>query len=282
MWSIGLRAGADIVTDGANIQSRSLGSAASLQVGYRYYWPMGVSSAIGVRTGLGIGYHTVTNHDGWQDAYTRYDYYGNRMDYTISAAHIHRTVRCTMLDVPLMLAMRFGGVTIDVGARAHIPFSGRVSQSVEDLHMSAYYVSYNVKVPDELIIGNVTDAMLYQKKPYSDLPHLALSAAIEMSYEWELSNGHLFGLGLWLDVPAWSLQHISFDARPSVAPLIDVANITDPVSPVPDVTIGIRPLGNEPRAISVGLLLSYNFGSTYQTGARHRRYNHRTPCRCYE
>lgn len=274
VWTIGLRAGADLVTDKAQ-PTTNLGPAASLELGYSHYWVIGNHVATGLRTGLSAGYHSVSNHAGYEDAYSRYDYYGNQMDYTISADRVNRQVRCLTLGVPLMWAWRFGGASLDVGTRAQLPLLGKVSQSVDNLHLSAYYPAYSVLVPDELIIGNVTEAMLHQQTTYTGLPTVSVLGSAELGYNWSLPSGGEFGLGVYADVEAWSYYKQHPAAAPS--PLIDVANITNKVYPVPDVTIHIRPLGEHTRYMSFGITAHYSFVTSRRTSSSHSHY----PCRCY-
>lgn len=277
LWTLGVRAGATMVLDPSPAAMQSVGPAASFEASYTYYASAGSRVGIGLHVGAELGYRQVVNTSAYEDAYTRYDYYGNRMDYTVTASAISRSVRCFVLEVPLMIATRVKGFSLDVGIKPQLPISGRIAQSVNDLHLSAYYVPYAVTVPDELIIGNVTDAMLHQEAAYSDLPTLNLLASAVMGYDWSLPGGNRWGLGAYADVEAFAWRRHPALASPD--PLVDVAPIRDMTYPVPNVTIHLRTLGRQPRYLCFGVRATYSFITRSSSrGGLHRK--HRGDCHC--
>ena len=88
------------------------------------------------------------------DSYTNIDYLGNKMDYSIDATYSLKD-QFAKVDVSLLLAMRFGGVTLNLGPRFMLPFAANRALTINEANIDAYYSAYDVHVVNQLITGKL-------------------------------------------------------------------------------------------------------------------------------
>ena len=259
MLSIGVRGGGQTYLPTAAVGATGevkpgIGGTGALDIRYTFYGQLADRFELGFAISAGIGYGTAGVQGTNTDTYTNRDYTGNAIDYTCTANYA-QTDRFAKGDAALLLAMKFGGVTLNLGPRFMLPFAASSAVTIRQSAINAYYPAYDVHVRDQLITGKLTT-------PYT-LPHTAITprysllVAAEIGYEWSLSGQSSLGLQLYADVGVWN----SAGKNPApITPLIQVSPITSQENPVPTVSIGdIAPMIKDLRYIDFGLRVYYAF-----------------------
>lgn len=271
VFSVGVRGGGETyllsAVSGAMGEFKpSIGLTGTLDVRYIYYHSLNNRFEIGVALGAGVGYGTSGLKGTHTDRYSNTDYLGNQIDYNVNAA-FSQTDRFAKAEASLLLALRYSGVTLQVGPRFMAPFASSSSAAVESANIDAYYPQYDVHVVNKDITGNITTPYSLATTP--SLPKYDVLMAMELGYEWSLTNKSSLGVQLYADVSVWGQQSTSSS---SVAPLIQVMPITDASMPVPAVNV------NTPadeiayrRYIDFGLRLYYAFSSSRKSHRAHAR-----------
>ena len=258
MLSIGVRGGGQTYLPTAAVGATGevkpgIGGAGALDVRYTYYGSVASQVQLGVAVGAGFGYGTTGIKGTNMDSYTNIDYLGNKMDYSIDATYSLKD-QFAKVDVSLLLAMRFGGVTLNVGPRFMLPFAATGTVTISEASIDAYYPLYNVHVTDQLITGKLETP--YTEKHPSNISKYNLLIAAEIGYEWRL-NQHDLGVQLFAEAAVWSKQTPN-PLTPN--PLIQVQPITDASNPVPFVTVGsAESFVSGRRYIGVGVRAYYAF-----------------------
>lgn len=258
MLSIGVRGGGQTYLPTAAVGATGevkpgIGGTGALDVRYTYYGSVASQVQLGVAVGAGVGYGTTGIKGTNMDSYTNIDYLGNKMDYSIDATYSLKD-QFAKVDVSLLLAMRFGGVTLNVGPRFMLPFAATGTVTISEASIDAYYPLYNVHVTNQLITGKLETP--YQQTTTSSLPQYAALMALEIGYEWRF-NRHALGVQLFAEAAVWSKQTPN-PLTPN--PLIQVNPITDASNPVPVVTVGsAEPFVSGRRYIGVGVRAYYAF-----------------------
>ncbi len=237
MLSIGVRGGGQTFLPTAAVGATGevkpgIGGTGALDVRYTYYGSVASQVQLGVAVGAGLGYGTTGIKGTNMDSYTNIDYLGNKMDYSIDATYSLKD-QFAKVDVSLLLAMRFGGVTLNVGPRFMLPFAASSALTISEASIDAYYPAYNVHVTDQLITGKLETP--YTEKHPSNISKYNLLIAAEIGYEWALNTNHSLGVQLFAEVAVWSKQS---PVTNNPSPLIGVSPITDASNPVPFVTVG--------------------------------------------
>ena len=270
MLSIGVRGGGQTYLPDAALGASgevkpAFGGTGTLDLRYTFYGCLTNRIGIGFAISAGIGYGTAGVQGTNTDTYTNLDYKGNALDYTCTAQY-SQTDRFAKADAALLLAMKFGGVTLNLGPRFMLPFATSSALTIRSASIDAYYPAYDVHVRDQLITGKLTT-------PYT-LPHIALIprysllVAAEIGYEWSLSGQSALGLQLYADVGVWNSA--GKDPAP-ITPLIQVSPITSQENPVPTVSIGdIAPMIKDLRYIDFGLRVYYAFSIESDKGYKSR------------
>jgi hypothetical protein len=282
MLSIGVRGGGQMhvptVADGAvSALKPGIGGIGSLDLRYTYYGSMAPQAEIGLGIGAGFGYGTAGMKGTHTDQYTNTDYLGNTIDYTIMSDFTQRD-QFAKLDMSLLVAMRFSGVTVNIGPRFMMPLAQKGKLTVNEATIDAYYPLYDVHVVNQQITGYLPTP--YTDKRSSDIARYHLLLTAEIGYEWRLAEQHALGVQLFAEVGVWH----SKTTRPQAAePLIQVAPIADASQPVPAVEVGsVEPLVSGRRYIGFGLRAYYAFDFTssrdtrsnpsYDSRLHHNRY----------
>ena len=270
MLSIGVRGGGQTYLPTAAVGATGevkpgIGGAGALDVRYTYYGSVASQVELGVAVGAGVGYGTTGIKGTNMDSYTNIDYLGNKMDYSIDATYSLKD-QFAKVDVSLLLAMRFGGVTLNIGPRFMLPFAASSALTIRSASIEAYYPAYDVHVRDQLITGKLTTP--YTLPHTAIIPRYSLLVAAEIGYEWSLSGQSSLGLQLYADVGVWNKQS-PITNNPS--PLISVSPITSKENPVPTVTVGdIAPMIKDLRYIDFGLRVYYAFSIESDKGYKSR------------
>ena len=207
MLSIGVRGGGQTYLPTAAVGATGevkpgIGGTGALDVRYTYYGSVASQVQLGVAVGAGFGYGTTGIKGTNMDSYTNIDYLGNKMDYSIDATYSLKD-QFAKVDVSLLLAMRFGGVTLNVGPRFMLPFAATSTVTISEASIDAYYPLYNVHVTDQLITGKLETP--YTEKHPSNISKYNLLIAAEIGYEWRL-NQHALGVQLFAEAAVWSKQ----------------------------------------------------------------------------
>ena len=270
MLSIGVRGGGQTYLPtaavGANGEIKpGIGGAGALDVRYTYYGSVASQVQLGVAVGAGFGYGTTGIKGTNMDSYTNIDYLGNKMDYSIDATYSLKD-QFAKVDVSLLLAMRFGGVTLNIGPRFMLPLAANRALTINEANIDAYYSAYDVHVVNQLITGKLETP--YTEKHPSNISKYNLLIAAEIGYEWRLTNQHALGAQLFAEAAVWNKQS-PITNNPS--PLISVSPITSQENPVPTVTVGdIAPMIKDLRYIDFGLRVYYAFSIESDKGYKSR------------
>ena len=270
MLSIGVRGGGQTYLPTAAVGATGevkpgIGGAGALDVRYTFYGQLADRFELGFAISAGIGYGTTGIKGTNMDSYTNIDYLGNKMDYSIDATYSLKD-QFAKGDAALLLAMRFSGVTINIGPRFMLPFATSSALTIRSASIEAYYPAYDVHVRDQLITGKLTPP--YTLPHTAIIPRYSLLVAAEIGYEWSLSKQSSLGLQLYADVGVWN----SAGKNPApITPLIQVSPITDAANPVPTVTVGdIAPMIKDLRYIDFGLRVYYAFSIESDKGYKSR------------
>jgi len=253
-WIFGLRCGVENYWLQANpTLQTSHQPAGNLDIRYGFYGPSDKPTQFGLQLGLGLGYAKSTFKGDFQEQYTNTDYLELEMQYNTSAAY-QNTLHRLSLEVPLLVSMRSHGFVLGVGAKFQMPVWTQSRQSLSNVMVDAYYPRYDVHVPNELITGIVENtessgANLWQNAKYNVL------VSLQTGYEWQVNPQHHIGLMVYVDYNVWNSY------KPTAAPIIDVASISNIVYPVPDVVVKDAPsvLTQSLHPLQVGLSLYYAF-----------------------
>ena len=270
MLSIGVRGGGQTYLPtaavGANGEIKpGIGGAGALDVRYTYYGSVASQVELGVAVGAGFGYGTTGIKGTNMDSYTNIDYLGNKMDYSIDATYSLKD-QFAKVDVSLLLAMRFGGVTLNIGPRFMLPLAANRALTINEANIDAYYSAYDVHVVNQLITGKLETP--YTEKHPSNISKYNLLIAAEIGYEWRLTNQHALGAQLFAEAAVLNKQS-PITNNPS--PLISVSPITSQENPVPTVTVGdIAPMIKDLRYIDFGLRVYYAFSIKSDKGYKSR------------
>ena len=256
--SVGVRGGGQMMLPTAAAGTTAelkpgIGAAGTFDLRYTFYGHVTERIGIGSGLGVGAGYGTTSIKGTNTDAYSNTDYLGNQLDYTVNTS-FSQSDRFVKAEASLLLAFRFGGVTLNVGPRLMMPFASSSSLTVKEAHIDAYYPLYNVHVPDELITGYLETPTT--QTVTASLPKYNVLMALELGYEWRIQDKHCLGVQLFADVAVWSQQSSGVN-NPS--PLIVVGPITDAANPVPAVSVNADAAACNKRYIDFGVRAYYAF-----------------------
>jgi|GEM_PF-3075251 len=228
--SLALRPGVQTCLTGSEAKGK-IGIGGTLDARFGWYAPAGYSSVlVGLQTGVAVGYGTFRVEGTTTDRFTRVDYLGNNIDYTVTGMYT-RTSQQLTFEVPLLFALRtLGGWYMNIGPKLLLPLTGKNTTNVKDLTIDAYYSQYDVHVINRLVTGKGPVAPFTLSENKSLLPQFTLLVSLETGYEWELSAGRL-GIGVYADVAPWSSY------KRSEKPFVAVGAISDPSYPVADVQV---------------------------------------------
>ena len=273
MLSIGVRGGGQTFLPTAAVGATGdmhagIGGTGALDLRYTYYGNLTDRFGLGVAVGAGIGYGATNMKGKNTDTYSNTDYLGNKMDYTVNSTYL-LTDRFAKADVSLLLALSFYHVTLHIGPQFMLPFAASSTATITQASIDAYYPLYNVHVVDQLITGKL--ATPYSQPVPSSLPAYHVLMALEIGYEWHLTDQHILGLQTFADIAVWSPKSSMTNDQ---SPIIRVAPIRNANDPVPSVTVNSpAALISSRRYLDFGIRAYYAF-SFENTSSRSRRYPH--------
>ena len=272
MLSIGVRGGGQTYLPTAAVGATGeikpgIGGTGALDLRYTYYGQLTDRFELGVAVGAGIGYGTTSIKGKNTDTYSNFDYLGNKMDYSVNSTY-SLTDRFAKADVSLLLALSFYQVTLHIGPRFMLPFAASGTATITQASIDAYYPLYNVHVVDQLITGKL--ATPYSQPIPSSLPAYHVLMALEIGYEWHLTDQHILGLQAFADIAVWSPKSPMTNDQ---SPIIRVAPILNANDPVPSVTVNAPSSITRRRYLDFGIRAYYAF-SFENTSSRSRRHPH--------
>ena len=251
--SFGARGGLDFQMPKSEYSAKAkLGFTGNFDIGYTYYWNTRNSGDWGIHTGASFGYAQNRTLLEFTQQYTNYDYLDIEMLYTTSGA-LDAELQRMYLEVPLMAAFRYNGFVMQLGMKAQCAVWSRAQQTLSSPVIDAYYVPFSVHVTNELITGLVANEDL--QKTYSDIaPRMNILVGGRIGYESKVGYTGLLGIMAYVDYNVWNTSSFKTDQA-----LISVAPITDPVNPVPAVTVNsaFTSLISRINPLQVGITLYY-------------------------
>ena len=262
MLSIGVRGGGQTYLPTAAVGATGdmhagIGGTGALDIRYTFYGQLADRFELGFAAAAGVGYGSAGIKGTNMDSYTNIDYLGNKMDYSIDATYSLKD-QFAKVDVSLLLAMRFGGVTLNVGPRFMLPFAATGTVTISEASIDAYYPLYDVHVTDQLITGKLETP--YQQTTTSSLPQYAALMALEIGYEWTLNTNHSLGVQLFADIAVWTPKSSITNVQ---SPIISVAPISNTNDPVSSVTVNSpAALISNRRYLDFGVRAYYAFSSS--------------------
>ena len=209
---------------------------------------------LGFKTGFSLGFQHSAYKANFQQKYSNCDYYANQIDYTTSG-QVHIQQQQVFATLPLLFALYHRGVTWNIGMRFQVGLYEMSKQQLSNPVILAYYPAYGVHVTNELITGRLVDDLPSQSiNRYS----MTLNALVstEIGYEHRFSANSALGVLLYCNVGIWDKL-----PEPTHEPIIQVDPITDPLAPVPSVTINDAQssLLSSTIPLQLGLKLYYAF-----------------------
>lgn len=259
MLSIGVRGGGQTYLPTTAVGATGevkpgIGGTDGLDLRYTYYGSVGGQVELGFGIGAGFGYGAASLKGTNTDLYSNTDYLGNTIDYTITSAFT-QTDRFAKIDASLLFAMRFGGVTLNIGPRFMLPLAANRSLTINQANIDAYYSAYDVHLVNQLITGKLETP--YTENRPSNISKYNLLIAAEIGYEWRMTNQHALGVQLFAEAAVWSNQ---LPITNNQSPIISVSPISDASNPVPLVTVGsVESFVTNRRYLDFGIRAYYAF-----------------------
>ena len=236
-----------------------IGGTGTLDLRYTWYGDLSGGYQLGLAVGAGIGYGQIKYTGSEHLAYTRTDYVGNAIHYTVDADYEQKN-RFASAETSLLAAFKISGFTLNIGPRLLFPFSRSATQTISNADIVAYYPRYNVSIPNEEITGRLTTP--YDHSCAATMPKCHLLLALEAGWEFALDSRSSLGLQAYADIGLWSSK-ISCSED---APLIDVAPIETVNTPA---EVRVHSACVHPkRYFDIGVRFYYTF---YHISERSRR-----------
>lgn len=250
----------------ATAQQTSIGWTAGGDIAYTALWPIQKGFSMGIKTGVNTYCSSSKISDKIDDRYTRIDYLGHEMAYTITGDVTHE-MRDVRVGIPVMMAMEYKGFLCNLGIKNVFPAAQLGQQDIDNLNIVAYYDDYAVPVQNELITGLVPDAQLHRKTDERAAVY-TLGVSAELGYMGLVKGCHHLGFLIYVDYyPLYATPKSV--AGGNSTPLVDVAAITNPEYPVPSVTV--RALGSTITGLqSLSFGVKFVYGINLVQAARHR------------
>lgn len=257
-FAIGARGGfASTMAGGKNMP---IGFDALLDLRYAHYWAKDMNKpALGIMTGLNVGYVQVSQSIEFLDQYTAPTVDGD-VDYVVSADEVAETDKQIQLEVPVMFSMVTPkGFFLNVGPKIIMPVYSTYEQTITNPNIYAYLPELNGNpIVNEVVMGKVTDEQMNIKGNMADNPCKLLSLALgaELGYEIKFKNGNSLDLGIYADYSVCTLYNNSLGAASKV---ISVEVPTETSAAVVEVLPISKALANRFAFLDAGLKISYNF-----------------------
>ena len=256
-FAIGARGG--FASTMATTKNMPLGFDALLDLRYAHYWAKDQNKpALGIMTGLNIGYVQASQSMKFLDKYTTPTVHSD-VDYVVEADKVAETDRLIQLEIPVMFSMVTPkGFFLNVGPKLILPVYSKYTQTIKDPKISAYLPELSGNpIVNEVVMGKLTEEQMDITENLADNPCKLLSLAFgaELGYEFKFKNGHSLDLGVYADYSVYTLYNNSVAAG-------KVITVTPPTYTSPAIA-EVQPMstvsGNKFAFLDAGLKISYNF-----------------------
>lgn len=256
-FAIGVRGG--FASTMATTKNMPLGFDALLDLRYAHYWAKDQKKpALGIMTGLNIGYVQASQSMKFLDKYTTPTVHSD-VDYVVEADKVAETDRLIQLEIPVMFSMVTPkGFFLNVGPKLILPVYSKYTQTIKDPKISAYLPELSGNpIVNEVVMGKLTEEQMDITDNLADNPCKLLSLAFgaELGYEFKFKNGHSLDLGVYADYSVYTLYNNSVAAG-------KVITVTPPTYTSPAI-VEVQPMstvsGNKFAFLDAGLKISYNF-----------------------
>ena len=256
-FAIGVRGG--FASTMATTKNMPLGFDALLDLRYAHYWAKDQKKpALGIMTGLNIGYVQASQSMKFLDKYTTPTVHSD-VDYVVEADKVAETDRLIQLEIPVMFSMVTPkGFFLNVGPKLILPVYGKYTQTIAEPKISAYLPELSGNpIVNEVVMGKLTKEQMDVTDNLADNPCKLMSLALgaELGYEFKFKNGHSLDLGVYADYSVYTLYNNSIAAGKviTVAPPTLTSPAIVEVQPMSTVS------GNKFAFLDAGLKISYNF-----------------------
>jgi len=262
VYTLALRGGISAYLNDAGHTSIP-GPGTLLDLGYTHYW-INFQSDMGLHLGISAGYTTCVMVGNIEEHFTNYDYLGNPIQYSVFAT-VNQSLRQVQMEVPLAFAYRHNHFVMNVGAKLMVNLYSMYNQTLSTSTIDAYFPTWNVHVPNEIITGKANGSTL-QLSNSKCQPIFNILATMDFCYEWTFGYEGCAGIGVYVDISPWS----NYTAAVQPAQVIEVAPIVDPNNPPAEVTMN-------PLIQNTCLKMLYaDFGVKGYVGINHlQNYRHR-------
>ena len=256
-FAIGVRGG--FASTMATTKNMPLGFDALLDLRYAHYWAKDQKKpALGIMTGLNIGYVQASQSMKFLDKYTTPTVHSD-VDYVVEADKVAETDRLIQLEIPVMFSMVTPkGFFLNVGPKLILPVYGKYTQTIAEPKISAYLPELSGNpIVNEVVMGKLTKEQMDVTNNLADNPCKLMSLALgaELGYEFKFKNGHSLDLGVYADYSVYTLYNNSIAAG-------KVITVTPPTYTSPAI-VEVQPMstvsGNKFAFLDAGLKISYNF-----------------------
>ena len=256
-FAIGVRGG--FASTMATTKNMPLGFDALLDLRYAHYWAKDQKKpALGIMTGLNIGYVQASQSMKFLDKYTTPTVHSD-VDYIVEADKVAETDRLIQLEIPVMFSMVTPkGFFLNVGPKLILPVYGKYTQTIAEPKISAYLPELSGNpIVNEVVMGKLTKEQMDVTDNLADNPCKLMSLALgaELGYEFKFKNGHSLDLGVYADYSVYTLYNNSIAAG-------KVITVTPPTYTSPAI-VEVQPTstvsGNKFAFLDAGLKISYNF-----------------------
>ena len=256
-FAIGVRGG--FASTMATTKNMPLGFDALLDLRYAHYWAEDQKKpALGIMTGLNIGYVQASQSMKFLDKYTTPTVHSD-VDYIVEADKVAETDRLIQLEIPVMFSMVTPkGFFLNVGPKLILPVYGKYTQTIAEPKISAYLPELSGNpIVNEVVMGKLTKEQMDVTDNLADNPCKLMSLALgaELGYEFKFKNGHSLDLGVYADYSVYTLYNNSIAAG-------KVITVTSPTYTSPAI-VEVQPMstvsGNKFAFLDAGLKISYNF-----------------------
>lgn len=235
------------------------GPMGTFNFGYSIMGNVGDGAQLGLRTGLGATYSKFGDAMKLDERFTNVDYYGHRMDYTITGSRVSFVQQQINVELPVMFAIRAKGVNFNIGAKFMLPVMKRYTQSIENPQISVFYPEYGVTVTNDITTGLVSDAQKNMSGTVT-MPTMFIGLSAELGYTWQLRGSrNSLGFDVFFDYVPWGIGGGSADTGHSLVEVSPMVN--DREQPMAEVKV--NPLnccnGYKYQFLTFGAKLVYTF-----------------------
>lgn len=228
--SVGIRGGAENLIPKPIFEATSTFSPKlDLDLRYTYYGEVANNTFIGISTGASLGWAKSKTNGSFENSFVNRDFLNQDIAYTTSAEFSNISHRLN-LEIPVFFSLRASGFILRLGPKLQFTPWNTTRQTLINPVIDAYYSYANVHVVNEVITGVVSEQQL-STLLHGELPAVQLGAGVEIGYEWQIDGSNQLGLTAYFDYGLWN------NHRAGSNPVIAVSAISDPVYPVPEVTV---------------------------------------------